>query len=60
MGLQVKLELLPLQNLLPEEKRSAYEKAVSYYSKAYGMSLMDLQSLSGTAKPIQKVVRQRS
>ncbi|PHJ15238.1 mac perforin domain-containing protein [Cystoisospora suis] len=56
LPMPVKLELLPLENLLPEAKRAAFTQAVSYYSKAYGMSLMDLQSLSGTAQPIQKVL----
>ncbi|KEP66954.1 UNVERIFIED_CONTAM: MAC/Perforin domain-containing protein [Hammondia hammondi] len=57
LPMPVKLELLPLQNLLPEEKREAFAHAVQYYGKAFGMSSMDVQSLEGTAKSIQDVLK---
>ncbi|CBZ53706.1 MAC/Perforin domain containing protein, related [Neospora caninum Liverpool] len=57
LPMPVKLELLPLQNLLPEDKREAFKQAVSYYGKAFGMSTMDLQSLEGTARSIQEVLK---
>nr|PIM01377.1 MAC/Perforin domain-containing protein [Toxoplasma gondii COUG] len=57
LPMPVKLELLPLQNLLPEDKREAFTHAVTYYSKAFGMSAMDVQSLEGTARSIQDVLK---
>ncbi|PFH31084.1 MAC/Perforin domain-containing protein [Besnoitia besnoiti] len=57
LPMPVKIELSSLQNLLPNDKKEAFEQAVDYYGKAYGMSLMDIQSLEGRARAIQDVLR---
>lgn len=54
---QVKFEVQPLQQLLPVEKREAFKQAVAYYTKAVGMSLQDVNALTGVTKTLPSIVR---
>lgn len=53
---QVKIEVQPLDHLLPDEKREAFKQAVAFYTKAVGMSLQDVNALTGVTKTLPTIV----
>lgn len=54
--LQVKITLEPLSNLLPKEKREAFELAYHFYGAAVGMSKTDLVAMGGKTTTIGDAV----
>ncbi|PFH34483.1 perforin-like protein PLP1 [Besnoitia besnoiti] len=54
LPMPVKFEVQPLQYMLPADKQDAFQSAVTFYSKAVGMTPQDLSALTGVVRSIPK------
>ncbi|KAL8446614.1 hypothetical protein Emag_004721 [Eimeria magna] len=57
LPMPVKITLQPISNLLPPEKREAFEEATRFYAEAVGMSKADLTALGGKVETIGETLR---
>ncbi|KFG61774.1 perforin-like protein PLP1 [Toxoplasma gondii RUB] len=58
LPMPVKFEVQPLYHLLPVEKQEAFKQAVTFYSKAVGLTPQDLSALTGVTRNLPKQLTQ--
>ncbi|KAL8271101.1 hypothetical protein Esti_004955 [Eimeria stiedai] len=57
LPMPVKITLQPISNLLPFEKRDAFEAASRFYAESVGMSKADLTAMGGKVETIGEILR---